>query len=162
MSEWFKVRAWKARVPKRYRGFESPSFRNMRPDAPQVLLAKPRQRRNPATVCIEGCAGDYLTSFFIIQQRYAHAPKVQTSIPTLQRAERSDACTEGCAGDYLTSFFRIQQRYAHAPKVQTSITSLQRAERSDAYSGCCAGDYLASFFLKFSSGTLMHQRCKRQ
>ena len=27
MSEWFKVHAWKACVPKRHRGFESPSFR---------------------------------------------------------------------------------------------------------------------------------------
>jgi drug/metabolite transporter (DMT)-like permease len=27
MSEWFKVHAWKACIPKRYRGFESPSFR---------------------------------------------------------------------------------------------------------------------------------------
>ena len=27
MAEWFKARAWKARVPKKYRGFESPSLR---------------------------------------------------------------------------------------------------------------------------------------
>ncbi len=29
MAEWFKARAWKARVPKKYRGFESPSLRQI-------------------------------------------------------------------------------------------------------------------------------------
>src|SRR5687767_9458158 len=29
MAEWFKARAWKARVPKQYRGFESPSLRQL-------------------------------------------------------------------------------------------------------------------------------------
>ena len=28
MAEWFKARAWKARVPKPYRGFESLSLRH--------------------------------------------------------------------------------------------------------------------------------------
>ena len=28
MAEWFKARAWKARVPKKYRGFESLSLRH--------------------------------------------------------------------------------------------------------------------------------------
>lgn len=30
MAEWFKARAWKARVPKQYRGFESPSLRHFK------------------------------------------------------------------------------------------------------------------------------------
>ena len=50
MSEWFKVHAWKACVPKRYRGFESPSFR-LSSGAMQMFAAKPRQSRKAATVC---------------------------------------------------------------------------------------------------------------
>ena len=50
MSERFKVHAWKACVPKRYRGFESPSFR-LSSGAMQVSAAKPRQSRKAATVC---------------------------------------------------------------------------------------------------------------
>lgn len=50
MSEWFKVHAWKACVPKRYRGFESPSFR-LSSGAMQIFAAKPRQSRKAATVC---------------------------------------------------------------------------------------------------------------
>ena len=34
MAEWFKARAWKARVPKQYRGFESPSLRHGRDTNP--------------------------------------------------------------------------------------------------------------------------------
>ena len=54
MSEWFKVHAWKACVPKRYRGFESPSFRidesfAVNPGAMQNTAAEPRQIRKEAT-----------------------------------------------------------------------------------------------------------------
>ena len=64
MSERFKVHPWKGCVPTRYRGFESPSFRNsfikksffrksllMSPGAMQVASAKLRQIGNEATVC---------------------------------------------------------------------------------------------------------------
>ena len=147
MSEWFKVRAWKARVPKRYRGFESPSFRNMRPDAPQVLLTKPRQRRNPATVCTEGCAGDYLTSFFHNSATVRACTKgANVNNFLTARGAKRRMYRMLCRGLSGLFFSKIQQRYAHAPKVQTSIISLQRAERSDACTEGCAGDYLASFY----------------
>ena len=49
MSERFKVHAWKACVPTRYRGFESPSFRYCL-GAMQVSSSKPRQIRKEAAV----------------------------------------------------------------------------------------------------------------
>ena len=67
MSEWFKVHAWKACVPKRHRGFESPSFRC--PVAMQSKVCKPRQSRNAATVAYfltcRGLTGLFFSRFFL-------------------------------------------------------------------------------------------------
>ena len=63
MSERFKVHAWKACVPTRYRGFESPSFRYCL-GAMQVSSSKPRQIRKEAAVWRMSCAVDFLGFFF--------------------------------------------------------------------------------------------------